>query len=155
LIVRHSGSWPNPESRTTFSFAVLDEGDLLWGVFGDSPITIVSSGGAHTLAPRDRSEPVSHRYLGWREMVGIPDVAESLQTGVRRIDDDEWVIVATDGRFEAGYDLDDWHRLLEHATAESDSAEAAARKIVQAHIDDGGEDSLSVAVAAPDRPASR
>jgi serine/threonine protein phosphatase PrpC len=132
------GDCPHPDSRTTLAFALLTDDAVLWGSFGDSMVIVAS---ALETAELNRRRPA---YLG--HPFSRAEVSALGQSGRRRLQPGERVILATDGLAELP-DGSEWRGVGQTQFAETTVAAGIARGLLECALAESVADAVTVAVA--------
>ena len=138
------GTGPATESRTTLIVALLAGPVVQWASFGDSEIFLASAGDARSLgSPKLKfiSYPMSRS-----------DVDEHLDRGTVELDEDSWIVAASDG-------LTDYlggrgvaaSRVIPEIIEPGHDPVSLAETLVQGSFEGGAGDNVGLAVARPVR----
>lgn len=133
-------SWPNRQSRTTLTVGLLAGRRLQWAGMGDSALFVVDRRGG-----REMTRP-HHHFIG--HPMSQDAVRARLWHGQALLDDDAWVVVASDGFTNFAAHHDPAQAVAAVLTRTPDAA-AAARGLIDRAASGGAGDNVAVAVCAP------
>jgi serine/threonine protein phosphatase PrpC len=144
--------WPHRESRTTLALALVAGSAVQWASMGDSAIFVATvdegrpgAGGRRAASAHELTQPRNH-FVGWP--MSPAQVAERLQRGRAELDDDAWLVLATDGfsNFTGGAPP---AHVVAAVLADGEEPQTAARALIDHAGDAGAGDNIAVALLAP------